>query len=186
MRIVSGKWKGRQLVSFKADHIRPTTDRVKESVFNTLQGELEGARVLDLFSGTGNLSFESISRGARQVVAVEISKKSIAIIHKNVEALAVGDELVVHNEDVLKFLRQYQGEPFDLIFADPPFTEALSHSVLQALASSRVVAAHSTVVIESAKREQVDEEYEGSERTLVRSAKRDFGDKFVSYFVLRA
>ena len=74
MRIISGKYKGHQLVSFQADHIRPTTDRVKESLFNMIQGEIDGARVLDLFSGTGSLGLEALSRGAREVIFVEKSK----------------------------------------------------------------------------------------------------------------
>ena len=78
MRIISGKFKGRPLVSFQADHIRPTTDRVKETLFNKLMGVVEDARVLDLFSGTGNLAIECLSRGAGWVDLVESHNRSIA------------------------------------------------------------------------------------------------------------
>jgi 16S rRNA (guanine966-N2)-methyltransferase len=83
VRIISGKWKGRQLVSFKANHIRPTTDRVKETLFNILQHDIPDSRILDLFGGTGNLSFESLSRGARFVELVESHKISLKIIQEN-------------------------------------------------------------------------------------------------------
>ena len=84
MRIIGGKYKGLYLTNFKADHIRPTTDRVKESMFNILQAQIEDARVLDLFSGTGNLGIEAISRGARHVTFVEKNKKSIQILKENI------------------------------------------------------------------------------------------------------
>ena len=83
MRIISGKYKGRVLTSFQADHIRPTTDRVKESLFNKWMSLVGEARVLDLFSGTGNLGIESLSRGASHVDFVELNAKSIIILKKN-------------------------------------------------------------------------------------------------------
>ncbi len=147
MRIIAGRFKGRRLVSFKADHIRPTTDRVKESIFNKLQGHLDGARVLDLFSGTGNLSCEAVSRGASQVDAVELSKKSIQIIRDNLKALEIEDEVRVIQDDVLKYLRKYAGDPYDLILADPPFTEKLSNSVLEELGKSAAVGPETMIMI---------------------------------------
>ena len=83
MRIISGKFKGRSLISFKASHIRPTTDRVKESLFNKIQGETEGARVLDLFAGTGSLGLEALSRGAAFVHFVDDSPVSLKILKQN-------------------------------------------------------------------------------------------------------
>jgi hypothetical protein len=110
MRIISGKWRGRRLVSFKADHIRPTTDRVKESLFNKLQAEWEDARVLDLYAGTGNIGFEALSRGAREVVAVEMSGKSIDIIRRNiVRACRLAREYRVMKDDVVRFFTEVQG-----------------------------------------------------------------------------
>ena len=83
MRIISGKFKGRNLVSFKADHIRPTMDRVKETLFNKWMHEVDDSLFLDLFSGTGSLGLEALSRGARHVTFVEKSNKSIQIIKEN-------------------------------------------------------------------------------------------------------
>lgn len=178
MRIIAGRFRGRRLSSFKADHIRPTTDRVKESIFNKLQGYIDGARVLDLFSGTGNLTCEAISRGATSVDAVELSKKSIAIIRDNLKLLDIEDDVRVHCDDVLKYLSRYSGEPYDLILADPPFTEKLAHSVLEALTKSAAVGADTVIMIESSSHEKVLDRYEGLERT----DERDYGDKRVSFW----
>lgn len=178
MRIIAGRFRGRRLSSFKADHIRPTTDRVKESIFNKLQGYVDGARVLDLFAGTGNLTCESVSRGAASVDSVELSKKSIAIIRENLKLLGIEDEVRVICDDVLKYLPRYAGPPYDLILADPPFTEKLAHSVLEALAKSAAVGPDTVIMIESSSHEKVLEHYEGLERT----DERDYGDKRVSFW----
>src|SRR5690606_35256713 len=113
MRIISGKFGGRKLVHFKADHIRPTTDRVKEVIFNKLQSDIDGSRVLDLFSGTGSLALEALSRGASWVTAVEKNPKSIEIIKKNCELLKIPPgEIALVKKDVLAFLKGSFSEGF--------------------------------------------------------------------------
>jgi 16S rRNA (guanine966-N2)-methyltransferase len=178
LRIISGRFRGRRLVSFKADHIRPTTDRVKESIFNKLQGYIDGARVLDLFSGTGNLTCEAISRGAASVDAVELSRKSINIIRDNLELLEIEDQVQIINDDVLKYLKRYSGPAYDLILADPPFTEKLANSVLEALSKSAVLGDETLFMIEASSHETVLDHYEGLERT----DDRDYGDKRVTFW----
>ncbi len=178
MRIIAGKFRGRRLVSFKADHIRPTTDRVKESVFNKLQGEWDGAKVLDLYAGTGNIGFEAISRGAASVTAVELSSKSIDIIRRNVEELKIGREHRIVKDDVVKWIARYKGEAFDIVMADPPFTESLAHATLEALAKSEAVGPNTTVVVEASSHERVDESYEN----LACWDRRDYGDKLISFW----
>jgi 16S rRNA (guanine966-N2)-methyltransferase len=178
MRIISGKYKGHQLVSFQADHIRPTTDRVKESLFNKIQGEVVEARVLDLFSGTGNLGIEALSRGARAVTFVELSKKSIAILEKNLTKLKINEPYQIVQKDVLSFLRGYAGEPFDLIFIDPPFTEEMADDVMRAVASSKVFHEQTLIMIESGRREKIVDDYS----PLARYDVREFGDKYLSFF----
>ena len=183
MRIIAGKYGGRRLASFKADHIRPTTDRVKESVFNRLQGDLEGARVLDLFSGTGNLAFEALSRGAVFVEAVELSKKSIAIIRENAALLGVGRELSIVQADALKRLAKPDDRPFDVIFMDPPFTEKIAHAALEALALSAAMGPDTIAVAEASSHERADDRYPGGRRgDLVRRDARDYGDKQVLFY----
>lgn len=181
MRIISGKYKGHQLVSFSADHIRPTTDRVKESLFNMIQGSIEGARVLDLFSGTGNLGLEALSRGAQSVLFVEKNRKSIQILEKNIAKLKVDEDYRILQKDVISFLKSYEGEPFDIIFADPPFTEAMAHDVMEAADTSRAFHPETLMMIESARREKILDDYPH----LTRYDVREFGDKVLSFFQLK-
>lgn len=183
MRVIAGRFRGRLLVSFNADHIRPTTDRVKESIFNKLRNDISGGRVLDLFSGTGNLAIESLSRGAEEVVAVEMNKKSLRIIRANLEKLGIKDEIQVVGDDVLKYIRRHEGPPFDVILVDPPFTEKMADQVLEALSakvseSENLMKPEATIMIESSKHETVKDEY----ATIERFDHRDYGDKIVSYF----
>lgn len=183
MRIISGRFKGRVLSSFQADHIRPTTDRVKETLFNKWMTEVDGARVLDLFSGTGNLGLEAISRGCSHVDFVELNNKSITILKKNVDLLKLDPaEYKIHKSDVLQFLKRFQGEAYDLILADPPFTEKMAHDVMQALDSSACFGENTLIAIESHKKERMDEAY----THLYRYDFRDYGDKVLSFFAKKA
>jgi len=184
MRVIAGRFRGRQLVSFQAGHIRPTTDRVKESIFNKLQMQTADARVLDLFSGTGNLSIEALSRGAAHVTAVELSKKSLQILKKNLDSLQIQKhEIEVIGDDVFRFLKRYEGPPFDIILVDPPFTEKLADQVLGVISelAERLLHAETVLMIESSKHEVVQDHYQRLERFDV----RDYGDKLVSYFQLK-
>ncbi len=178
MRIISGKYKGRQMVSFKAPHIRPTTDRVKETIFNILRGDISGVRALDLFSGTGSLGIEALSRGAAYVEFVESHPRSLRIIRENLNKLQVSEPFSIVARDVFKYLKEYAGEPFQVIFIDPPFTEALADACMTALAQSRAAKKNTIVVIESAKREPIEDHY-NSFHLLDRRA---FGDKSASFY----
>lgn len=179
MRIISGKYRGHQLVAFKADHIRPTTDRVKETLFNKIQFQIEGANVADLFCGTGNLGIEALSREARFCTFVEKNPKSLAITRQNLEKLKVpSSEYKIINMDVLAFLKGYKGEPFDVILADPPFTEKMAHEVMEAASQSSGFAEHTIMAIESEKKERMEERY----GPLVRYDQKDYGDKYLNLF----
>ncbi|MBC7464389.1 MAG: 16S rRNA (guanine(966)-N(2))-methyltransferase RsmD [Bdellovibrio sp.] len=179
MRIVSGKYKGRILTSFTADHIRPTMDRVKETLFNKWMHEVDGAKVLDLFSGTGSLGLEALSRGAKHVEFVDLNLKSIQILKKNIELLKIPrTELMVVQRDVIAFLKKYHGDPFNLIMIDPPFTEKMAHAVMTALDASACFDDNTLIAIESIKQERMDEEY----THLIRYDFKDYGDKYLSFF----
>lgn len=181
MRIISGKYGGQHLVSFKADHIRPTTDRVKESLFNIIQNELEHARVLDLFCGTGNLGLEALSRGASEVLFVDLHPKSLSILKQNIEKLRVDEPHRILRKDVFGFLGAYKEDPFDLVFIDPPFTEAIAHDVMVKVSGSAIFKAGTLIAIESGRREKIEDDY-GS---LYRYNHREFGDKYLSLFKMR-
>ncbi len=179
MRIIAGRYKGHQLVAFKADHIRPTTDRVKETIFNIIQFDIPGARVLDLFCGTGNLGLESLSRDAEFCTFVEKNPKSLTITRQNIEKLKVpASTYKIVNMDVIGFLRNYEGDAFDIILADPPFTEKMAHFVVEAASKSRAFGENTLLAIESEQKERMDEEY----GELFRFSKKAFGDKHLSIF----
>lgn len=179
MRIISGRFKGRVLTSFQADHIRPTTDRVKETLFNKWMRSVDGARVLDLFSGTGSLGLEALSRGASHVDFVEMNLKSIQILQKNISLLKLdSSEYAVTKADVLGFLKKFKGVPYDLILIDPPFTEKMAHSVMEGLDESACFGAETLIAIESQKKERMDEAYSN----LYRYDMNDYGDKILSFF----
>ncbi len=178
MRIISGKHKGRQLVSFDADHIRPTTDRVKETLFNKLMNHIAGARVLDLFSGTGNLAIECLSRDAAWVDIVENHKQSLAIIRENLGKLKINQGFKIHPIDAFTYIDSHKGEPYNLVLADPPFTRAWADELAQKIGTSRLLDSDSIVVIEARAKETVAESYPG----LKRLDQRTFGDKYLYFF----
>lgn len=179
MRIISGKFKGRNLVSFKADHIRPTMDRVKETLFNKWMYDVDEAKFLDLFSGTGNLGIEALSRGAKHITFVENNFKSLQILKQNIELLKISDsEYDIFSKDVISFLKNYKGPAFQLIVIDPPFTEKMAHNVMLALDTSQVYDETTQIAIEAIKQERIDMEY----ANLTCYDKLDYGDKSLSLF----
>lgn len=179
MRIIAGKYKGHHLVSFQADHIRPTTDRVKETLFNKIQFQIEGQKVLDLFCGTGNLGLEAYSRGAESVHFIDKHPKSLEILLKNIEKLKVPkSDYKSTKMDILSFAKKESDTVYDIIFIDPPFTEKMAHDVMIQIAKSNLFHDETIITIESIKQERMDEEYE----PLYRYDFKDYGDKILSFF----
>ncbi len=136
MRVVSGALRGLRLETVSEDGIRPTTDRVKESIFNILQFQISGKRFLDLFGGSGQIGIEAASRGAEEVFIVENNPKAQKIIRKNIGKLEGKFEVSLFSEDALKFLSGFSsrfGCKLDIVFLDPPydsdFFEEISESV---------------------------------------------------------
>ncbi|MES3037253.1 MAG: 16S rRNA (guanine(966)-N(2))-methyltransferase RsmD [Bdellovibrionota bacterium] len=180
MRIIAGKYRGHHLVNFKANHIRPTTDRVKETMFNKWMGYLEDATVLDLFCGTGNLGLEALSRGAKHVTFVDSHKTSLKITQENIEKLKIPKEqYTIVLKDVFTFVKQWSKEPFDLIFVDPPFTEKIAHDVMEAISKSKAFAPHTRIALESQAKERLELEYS----PLTCYDQNLYGDKKLSLFI---
>ena len=121
MRVTTAIARGRKLKSPADDTVRPTADQVKQAMFNMLQGDVKGRRVLDLFGGTGQLGIEALSRGAREAVFVDTSRASVALIRENLK-LCSFDAQIIHS-DALAYLGR--GEKFDLIIVDPPYDSGL-------------------------------------------------------------
>ena len=157
MRIVAGKYRGRVLAQFKGFSVRPTPDRVKESLFGILGTKLYGARVLDLFCGSGALGLESLSRGAREVVFNDHAKESAALCKKNLALL--GERAQVYSLDWRACLSTPLGA-FSLIFCDPPYKEDLADEVLSHIAACGRLAAGGTVIYESEREEPAPEGWE--------------------------
>ena len=127
VRIIAGKWRNTRLPVPAIAGLRPTTDRVRETLFNWLTPCLAGARVLDLFAGSGALGIEAISRGARSCVLVERHRQLYAQLCERVAHLHAQTQLEVIRADAIRWLQQTPVHPFDLVFCDPPFDQALWH-----------------------------------------------------------
>ena len=128
MRIISGTARGRKLKDFAGTDIRPTSDMVKESIFNIVQFDIEGRRVLDLFAGTGQIGIEALSRGARSAEFVDTSADAVKLIRANVELCGFKDNYAIYRRDALSFLSYC--EKYDLIFLDPPFDTPLADEAI--------------------------------------------------------
>ncbi len=122
MRIIAGEFRGRRLKRSGDRRVRPTADRVREAWFSILAPSIAGARVLDLFAGSGALGLEALSRGARSVEFVELSRRSLEAIAHNVQALGVQHRVVIHRGDALRFVEALAPGAFDVALADPPYS----------------------------------------------------------------
>ena len=120
VRIIAGKWRSRVLTFPSVDGLRPTGDRIRETLFNWLAPNIVGANCLDLFSGSGALCFEALSRGAADCLALEKSPKALAALAEN-KTLFDAAELTLHRADTVAYLRNSPDKPFDIVFVDPPF-----------------------------------------------------------------
>ena len=148
MRVISGKAKGIQLQTPQGMLTRPTTDRVKEALFSILQFDLPGARVLDLFGGTGQLGIEALSRGAAECVFVERRSDAVHLVQENLALCKLTDRAHVRQGDALAYLRS--GEKFDLVFLDPPYASGLLEQALTDIAAFDICRQHGIIVAESA------------------------------------
>ena len=133
MRVIGGKARGRQLKSVPGKQTRPITDRVKEALFNILAGDVQGARVLDLFGGTGAVGIEALSRGARHVTFVEIAGKPYRVLKENLRLTGFEDFATTVRGDAFAFLRGNPDEPYDIVYIAPPQYKGMWHKALEML-----------------------------------------------------
>jgi 16S rRNA (guanine966-N2)-methyltransferase len=131
MRIVSGRWRGRVIKAPTDSRVRPTADRVREAWMSIVQNEIPGARVLDLFAGSGALGLEALSRGAEHADFVELGRRSLAALGANIESLGAEELSTVRRGDALRFVARLDADAYDIAFADPPYGLGMALSVVE-------------------------------------------------------
>ena len=171
MRIIAGKFKGRSLITMKDQSIRPTTDRVKESIFNLIQGYVEDAKVLDLFAGSGALGIEALSRGAESVTFADRSNDSIETVNTNLKK--VSGKFNIIRKDFLSTIDYLSArkEKFDIIFLDPPYKQGLDKAAIDKIDEAGILAEDGIIVVERARDDEPIELTKGYRAISV----RDYG-----------
>lgn len=170
MRIISGRYRGMVLAEFKGENIRPTADRVKESLFNILYSSVAGARVLDMFCGSGNLGIECISRGAAEVHFNDISKDSLTVLKKNLSRIEGNYKIT--NCDFSCCMKD--GDRYDLIFIDPPYASDAGIKALKLIPEH--LSGDGIAVFER------DRSFEGEIEGLKKVDERKYGKTYLSFF----
>lgn len=157
MRIISGNMRGTKLFTLEGLNTRPTLDRVKESLFNILNFDLQEATVLDLFSGSGALALESISRGASKAVLCDYSPKAINIIKKNIEKTKTESKTLVLNMEYEKALTKLKSEnmKFSIIFLDPPYETDFAEDASEKIIKLELLERNGIIIIETDNKEKV-------------------------------
>ncbi len=147
IRIIGGKFKGRKLKVHDKEGLRPTTDRLKETVFNWLMLDIRGAKVLDCFAGAGSLGFEAISRGAESLTCIEKDKQAANQLKANCAVLKADTQISVLQGDFFAKAQQLS-EPFDLVFIDPPFHKGMAEKTIESLFNQNLISTDSIVYLE--------------------------------------
>ena len=149
MRIISGSMRGTKLYTLDGISTRPTLDRVKESLFNIIQNKLKDSVVLDLFSGSGALAIESISRGAKKAILCDKSNQAIKIIKQNVDKTNCGNKVEIINKDYIKSLKLLEKEKFDIVFIDPPYDKNIAVDAVSRILDLDILSEDSIIVLET-------------------------------------
>ena len=179
MRVIAGEAKGRRLKSVPGVSTRPITDRVKESLFDILGAEVVGARVLDLYAGTGSVGIEALSRGAEEVVFVDAGRRAIEVIKANLALTGLGEEAKVFQQDVFRFLRKTDLGPFDIIYVAPPqYKELWSKTVKVVDESPNILNADGLVIAQMHPKEYEELSLE----TLRLLERRKYGSTLLCFY----
>ena len=173
MRIISGKARGTKLYTLEGLNTRPTLDRVKESIFNIIQNEIQGANVLDLFAGSGAIGLEFVSRGAQSVILCDKSKDAIEIIKKNIEKTHMEESAQVVNMDFKMCLEKIKDQKFDIIYLDPPYETNYIIESLEKIIKLDIIKEKSLIIIETDDEERIEKEIENIKVKIV--DKRKYG-----------
>ena len=153
MRVITGSARGRKLKTPQGMDVRPTTDSVKEAIFNIIQFDVEGRRVLDLFAGTGQMGIEALSRGAKECVFVDSSRQALNIVKENLKICNLQGTVI--SGDAVSYLSR--GENFDLVFMDPPYDSDLYERCLEALCRFDILSDGGIIMCESRQKKSLPE-----------------------------
>ena len=156
LRIIGGKWRSRLLPVADLTGLRPTTDRVRETLFNWLQNDVPGAHCLDLFAGSGALGLEAASRGATSVTLLEMQNQAVAILAENIKTLEA-DQVQVIRSDAINWLKSKSSDSFDIVFIDPPFDSDYLAQTCELLESQHCLAEHACIYLEMDCRQDLPE-----------------------------
>jgi len=178
MRIIAGRAGGLKLKSLKGRDVRPTLDRVKESMFNIIAFDLPGAEVLDLFSGFGSLGIEALSRGAAKSDFVEINKAHLKVIEQNLKKAKLFDLAKLYNQDVYLYLKNCS-QKYDIIFMDPPYQKDMSAEAIELIIENDLLKTNGLIISERSESENI-EEYE--ELKIIKNKK--YGNSLIIIYQL--
>ncbi|WP_460029882.1 16S rRNA (guanine(966)-N(2))-methyltransferase RsmD [Mannheimia haemolytica] len=151
VRVIAGLWRGKKLPVLNAEGLRPTTDRVKETLFNWLMHDIAHSRCLDCFAGSGSLGIEALSRQAQTVVFLEKFANAANQLKKNLQALKSEQGSVIHTDTLAYLAQKNNGEPFNIVFIDPPFHQGFVPQVLNLLAENNWLAPNAILYVETEK-----------------------------------
>ena len=180
MRVISGAARGVKLSSLKGDNTRPTSDKVKESIFNIITPYIYEASFLDLFSGTGNMGIEAVSRGAGRAVLVEKHRMCFNIIEENIEKTKLRDRIELVKNDVYSTLKRLssEGKKFDIIFMDPPYSKDLVKPCLVEIDKGTLLAEDGIIVIEHDIKDEIVEQV----GNLIKNREKKYGNTMITFF----
>ena len=178
MRVISGSLKGRKIKGYDIDGTRPTMDRVKMSLFGSIQNYIQDAYVLDLFAGSGNLGIEAISNGAKRCFFVDNNYQCIRVIRENIKEFKIEDKSTSIEMDYCKALEIFKdkGYVFDIIFVDPPYKEHILLEILEIVRDNHLLSSSGLIILE------YNYEYSNEVEGYILLKKKKYGDKFISIY----
>lgn len=155
MRIIGGIARGTKLYTLEGENTRPTLDRVKESLFNIIQNEIQGSVFLDLFSGSGAIGLEALSRGAAKAILCDNSKEAIRIINQNIEKTHMQDKVEIHNTSFLELLENRIKSKIDIVYIDPPYKTDYIYKSLKLLEQKDILNKDNLIILETDEKERI-------------------------------
>ncbi len=182
MRIISGKAKGTKLYTLEGTNTRPTLDRVKESIFNIIQNDIEDAEILDLFAGSGAIGLEFLSRGARNAVLCDKSKDAIEIIKRNVQKTHMEEKTQILNLDFETCLDKVKNRQFDIIYIDPPYVTKYILKSIEKIIAQENLKKEGIMILETDDEQRILREIESEEVRIV--DKRKYGRATIIFLKL--